>query len=420
MQRASTRTRLILALISIGVLLLTTACGGSAAPTATTAPTTLPTTAPTQANPTSAGGTASAAPATASAQPTAISVTDIVGRKVTVKAPAQRIILGEGRQTYIMALLDNDNPFKRVVGWRDDLLKNDLDTYNKYKAKFPQITSIPLFGDPTSGGSSVEAAIAAKPDVVVWNLDVYQSDKGAGLIDQLAKAGIPSVVIDYRLYPLENTVPSTLLMAQIMGKQERAQTFVNFYLQQINTVYARIDKITGPKPTVFMYRAPGNADCCGTFGRGNLGLLLERAGGKNIAADLLPGWSGTLNPEQVIAANPDAIIVTGSNWVNAFPPGSTFVSLGYGTSPETARQQLQTLMEKSHWTTLTSVQNQQVYAIWHQFYNSPYQFIALEQFAKWLYPEQFKDINPEQVFKEFHDQFLPIEYSGTFWISLKP
>ena len=29
----------------------------------------------------------------------------------------ERVILAEGRQTYIVASLDTDDPFKRVVGW---------------------------------------------------------------------------------------------------------------------------------------------------------------------------------------------------------------------------------------------------------------------------------------------------------------
>ena len=35
------------------------------------------------------------------------------------------------------------------------------------------------------------------------------------------------------------------------------------------------------------------------------------AGGDNIAKDIIPGTFGTVNPEQIVASNPDQIIVTG-------------------------------------------------------------------------------------------------------------
>lgn len=333
-------------------------------------------------------------------------------------APVRRMILGEGRQLYIIAMLDRDNPFQRIVGWRDDLIKNDLDSYTKYKAKFSRASDIPILGDPSSGEFSVEKAIALKPDVLLLNLDAYQGAQDAGVIDNLAKAGIPTVVIDYREAPLENTVPSTLLLGKIMGREGIAQKFVEFYQRQVSTVESRIAELKVPKPSVFLYRAPGFADCCSTFGKGNLGLIAERAGGDNIAAPLLPGWEGTLNPEQVIASNPDDIIVTGSNWSNSLPEG-TFVPLGYSTSTASAATSLNQLMQRSNWTSLGAYKDKHVYAIWHQFYNSPYQFIVLDVFAKWFYPDQFQDIDPVQIFRQFHQEFLPIDYSGTFWVELR-
>ncbi|TJV22316.1 MAG: ABC transporter substrate-binding protein, partial [Mesorhizobium sp.] len=39
-------------------------------------------------------------------------VTDIAGRKVEVKTPVEKVILGEGRQIYLIAALDTGNPFK--------------------------------------------------------------------------------------------------------------------------------------------------------------------------------------------------------------------------------------------------------------------------------------------------------------------
>ena len=72
-----------------------------------------------------------------------VAVTDIVGRKVEVDAPVKRIILGEGRQMYFVGALDREEPFKRVVGWRDDLGKADPETFRAYAKRYPEIAKLP-------------------------------------------------------------------------------------------------------------------------------------------------------------------------------------------------------------------------------------------------------------------------------------
>ncbi len=353
-------------------------------------------------------------------KPGSIVLTDIAGRTVTIDMPVERIILGEARQIYIAAALQPGNPFNKIVGWRNDLRRFDADTYNKYMEIFPEVADIPEFGSPYSGEFSVENAIALQADVVTLNLGGLERAKEAGMIDQLAAVGIPVVVIDYRQFPLENTVPSTILLGRLFDQEERAQEIVDFYLQQVNKVYSRIEGIEKDKPTVLVDTAAGiqgAENCCRTYGRANLGLMVERAGGINIGSELVPGWSGTLNPEQIFVADPDVIIATGSNWFTYNPEGD-FVSLGYFTDPADARMRLQALGQKRPgWTELTALNQGRHHVVWHQFYNSPYNFVVLQQFAKWFYPEEFADMDPVANFAEFHDRFLPISYSGAFFVS---
>jgi iron complex transport system substrate-binding protein len=56
-------------------------------------------------------------------------------------------VLGEGRMIYSLAVLD-ENPFERVVGWKDDLILYDPDAYRKYQAVFPEAADIPNLGSP--------------------------------------------------------------------------------------------------------------------------------------------------------------------------------------------------------------------------------------------------------------------------------
>jgi hypothetical protein len=95
----------------------------------------------------------------------------VLGRKVEVEAPVRRVILGEGRQMYFVAALDKDAPFKRVVGWRDDLPKADPDSYKAYLARYPEIAKLPSFGGMKEGAFDIEQAIALKPDVLFLNVE---------------------------------------------------------------------------------------------------------------------------------------------------------------------------------------------------------------------------------------------------------
>ena len=58
------------------------------------------------------------------------------------------------------------------------------------------------------------------------------------------------------------------------------------------------------------------------------------------------------------------------------------------------------------------------HAIWHQFYNSPYEFIAVQWIAKWLHPDLFADLDPDKTFSEYHKRFLPVAYQPGYAVSL--
>lgn len=242
-------------------------------------------------------------------EPDSIILTDIAGRTVTIDMPVERIILGEARQIYIAAALQPGNPFNKIVGWRSDLRQFDADTYNKYLERYPQVADISEFSSPYSGDFSVEKAISLDTDVVTLNLGGLDRARESGMIDQLSAVGIPVVVIDYRQFPLENTVPSNILLGRLFGEEERAQEIVDFYLQQVNKVYSVIESVETEKPLVLLDRAAGiqsAADCCRTYASANLGLMIERAGGVNLGSDLLPGASGTLNAEQIFVSDPES------------------------------------------------------------------------------------------------------------------
>ena len=358
--------------------------------------------------------------APASAWAAKVSVTDVLGRKVEVEAPVQRVILGEGRQMYFVAALDKDDPFKRVVGWRDDLSKADPESYKAYLARYPDIAKLPTFGGMKEGAFDIEQAIALKPDVLFLNVEAKVASDEASLVEKLAAVGVPVVYVDFREKPFQNTEPSMRVIGKLFGKETLAEDFIAFRAKEIARVTDRIAKTPGLKrPLVMVERAGGYSDdCCMSFGNENFGKMVEIAGGTNFGSTLIPGTFGTVNPEAIVAANPEVVIITGSSW-EGYVPGGAWVGLGAGTDAVEARRKLTRLAARPAFSQTQAVKTGRVHAIWHQFYNSPYQFVAIQEIAKWLHPELFADLDADATLKTLHERFLPLPYEPGYWVSLE-
>lgn len=357
----------------------------------------------------------------AAAPAVAAEITDVTGRKVEIELPAKRILLGEARQIHVAAALKGEHVFDTIVGWRDDLIIKDPDSYDGYRERFPAIETLPRFGYIPSGDFSLEAAIALKPDVLTLNLEARDAVEESGFIEKAAAAGIAVVYLDFRVDPAKNSERSVEILGQIFGAEARAKEFIDYRRAQIAVVTDRLAK-TGAiaRPKVFIERSPGitgDTACCRTFGPVNFGEMVEKAGGHNIGADVITATFGDLNPEQLVVANPDHVIVTGSNW-SAESDVNQFVAVGRGADLDAARERLKGLMQRPAFATLDAVKAGRVHAVWHQFYGAPYEFVPIQQFAKWFHPELFANIDPDRTFREFHEKFLPIAYRPGYFVSL--
>ena len=355
------------------------------------------------------------------AEAEALTLTDIAGRQVTLEERPERIILGEGRMMYSVALLVEGNPFEKIVGWKDDLILYDPDAFRKFEAAFPADAGRMInFGNPYAGDFSIEAVLESEADLVLLDLGNLFKAEETGLIEKLDKAGVPVVFIDFRRNPTENTVPSLLILGRILGEEENAAKFIDFYVSEMRKVTNVVDTIPADeRPMVVVENAAGwNPDfCCRSFGPYNYGRFVELAGGRNFASTLANAYSVTLSMEGVLDADPDHVIGTGANWAEA-KPEVTSTLLGYEGDPAVNAEKITALAARPGFADLRAVKDGNYHSIYHQFYNSPYHFIAVQQIAKWLYAEEFEDLDPQETFDRMHAQFMPYEASGQFWLSL--
>lgn len=351
--------------------------------------------------------------APAAAEP--VTVTDIAGRTVTIEAPATRLLLGEGRDLVALALV-HPEPVSVLAGWLGDLQRLDRATYDLFRARFPAIEQVPIVGVTSEESFSIEKALSVAPDLAVLGYAGHgPSPRSKEVIDRLTEAGIPIVFVDFRGKPIENTVPSLKILGQVLGQEDRVGRYIDLYEQRLAVIRDRVAASDAPRPKVLLDMRPTvDAGCCGSPGRGNLGDFIDLVGGHNIGADVLPGPLGQLDAEYVLATDPDIYIATGT--ANGHETGG--VPMGAGIDVATARAGLEAVTARTPVNALTAVADGRVYGLWHSFYNSPLNLVAIEAMAGWLRPDLFADLDPAATLDLINHDFLAVPLGGVYAVSL--
>ncbi|AMD87729.1 ABC transporter substrate-binding protein [Actinomyces radicidentis] len=369
------------------------------------------------------GSTTTATADAAKGVPTAdgsFTLTDVAGRAISFAAQPSRIVLGESRHSYSLAFLNKTKPLDKVVAWGKDLQKAAPDFYDRLLTAAPEAADLPTIGSVQAGDLTVESLVAHRPDVILLGLDAYEAARSAGLTDQLDAQGLTYVVTDFRRDPARNTEISVRLIGALVDRRDEAERFVSYYHEQVDPVLAAAKKITD-RSTTLLWRSPGVSDPCSTFAESNLGQIVTAAGGTNIADELLSGQEGVLTPEQVIASDPAVIIATGGQWgelKRKDTAATSYVHLGYEADAEAARASLDQLRDQPGFDRLSAFANKRVFGIYHQLYDAPYNFLAYLAFAAWQSPDAFKSLDPDAVWTDFHERFMPWKAQGVFAIGL--
>ena len=99
-------------------------------------------------------------------------------------------------------------------------------------AKYPALAKLPVVGRGRPETLSVEQVLALNPDLVIYSRQVAGSPATyarSTTFQTLSKAGIPVLVVDFFMQPLDNTLPSLRTLAQVLGTTAHAQPFLDDY-----------------------------------------------------------------------------------------------------------------------------------------------------------------------------------------------
>lgn len=218
-------------------------------------------------------------------------ILDNYGRTVTINSkPQKALTLGPNCTELFVAL-----------GLRDYITgtslanhsRGPLPEYEKQYADMPQLNY---------GSATREAVITSGADFI-YGIDWEFGESGLD-IDELESYGI--TVYMNSAMTLEEQYQEILDIGKIFGIEDVAQNYVADQKARIQAVQ---DKIQGlDAPTVLVYDSGSNGvfTCSGSNFES---LLISLAGGKNIFYDLTEKQWITVSYEEVIARNPDIILI---------------------------------------------------------------------------------------------------------------
>ena len=347
-----------------------------------------------------AGGTAendpgedlsTAAESTAAAQPAkTVTLTDCNGKEVTLTVPVKRAVaLNPGSMLSVIKAVNAED---RVLG----VIKSVKDE----PVRYPYFSKLSGVGSPDA--PDYEAIIALDPDIIL--VPYWTSDE--------VEEKLSSVVPIFRL----NVGPPLTYKEEvekigiIFGEEDNAAAYISWYEGLVESVTSRTEDIPdSEKPKVFdFYGGDWGMSAgppYGTYGEDNLWVapMIDMAGGYNISG-VLPGDWMTVDPEWVIAENPDIIIrevfgqvsgrdVTGYNAVDS--------SKMAGMRDE--------LINDAALGTTNAVTKDRVYMVEGSLIQGVW-FLGLQYMAKWMQPEIFADLDPQAVHQEYLERFQRIDF----------
>lgn len=347
-----------------------------------------------------------------------IEITDVTGRTVTLKKPAERVVLqwsGAGGPFFTISALMGKNTPKVIAGMDTSLQDYRADMWKHFTTEMPELAKIPVVGTIGDKTFNAEQVVALNPDVIFIPVDLkdqYESDAKA----KMDAAGIQTIYIDYHAEKLESHQKSIEAIGKALGKEERAAEINKFYTDRVTRVLDRVSKINKPKPTVYLEVGMNGPEEFGNSFSSNYswGALATMAGGDVITKDAVKK-SSPINPEFILEKNPDIIMIMGSYW----PKKPTSMRLGFEATEASSQELLKAFTtERQGWSELKAVENKQVYSAHHGLPREVFDAAVFEYLAKTFYPEEFKDVDPEATLKEFYDKFLPYSYSGIWFMHM--
>ncbi len=323
--------------------------------------------------------------------PSKIVVTDVIGRNVSLPYPVKRIVVTDDEVAELVELMGASN---KVVGIEPSIKK---------RGYFPEMSDKPVVGSQFRG-LNYELIAKLKPDVVI----MMDTGPIGEIIDKLNKIGVKSIVISIK----PQKIPETLrILGKIFGNERRAEELIKWWSSKWDELEKKLSVLKDNrslKVFVGMGFRPTNKLPLRTWGKyAKWNYILEKLHMVNIAAKVLEK-SGDIDIEYLIKENPDIIIV--GDWSDNW--------LGYNkNTTRLAQEMCKYILSDPALKDVKAVKEKRVYIMHYILLGSFRSVIGAYYLAKAVYPNLMKDVNPEELHKEYFENLLGVPYRGVWFYS---
>jgi iron complex transport system substrate-binding protein len=344
--------------------------------------------------------------------PVKVTYTDLAGRKVELKKEIKRIVLVRTMDIYYLTAILGKEMDDKLVGVGLDFKSSDIDFYKKISGFYGNLDKLVNLGSIYDDAINIEKVINLDPDIIIADKQFINKS----CLAKLSESGLPVVYMDNNSDPFYGPLESIRMLGKMLGKEKKIDGMVDYADKKIEAVLKRVKKVeSSDKSKPKLYWECGNvspAEIGMTDGniKNSWGYVWYELGADNmgVGSDFQP-----LNPERVLSENPDIIIIGGANW----NPDGNIMRMGFFVTQQGASDHLDMYTKRAGWSELKAVKNKRLYSIHYNLYNKPFGFAGVEAMAKILYPDEFKDLNPEKDIDDFFNKYMPVKFSGTFWAS---
>lgn len=327
-----------------------------------------------------------------------ITVTDAVGREVTLPYPVNSLIVTD----------DNQAEFVRLMGAEDKVVGISRDI--RARGYFPEMSDEPATGQQWRG-LNYEKIAEVNPDAVLelafWHRGWHE--EATKRVEKLRKIGVKTICIN--TFPSEKAAESIQLLGKILGREERAQRFLDWREDKLSMLEERLKGAEQERPQVLFLHT-----------RGGVGKGLHVCGAEYVMnpcfvkAGLRNGVEGNpkkVSSEWVLAHDPDVDIIILGDWSAA--------ATGYEiTQPSKPQEFIEAFRDKTVLGEMTAAKEGRMYAMSYMLAGTRnIGLIGSLYLAKAAYPDRFEDVNPEAIHEEYFEKWLRLDYQG-IWFYPQP
>ena len=313
-----------------------------------------------------------------------VTVTDAMGRRVTVRQPVERLAFSGTCLGEAMLILDL---WDRVKA-RGHMI---------HPGCYPNIDKVPAIAVDSPGPYNINYEKLLELDVDAL-VTIKVPFKGFKRMSDKLKSRFPILVLE--MFGPKTYEFNFAVMGRIFGMEEKAKEYTDWAGEIIQNISLRTAKLTPDRKTrYFMKWRFGCVEDVTTISDGFTGIadLNRIIGGINVAAKVPRMW-GAVDPEWLMQQHIDVIVCQDR------------VHKGYGIAvdPAVLAGYRKEVMALPVFAASDAASNDRVHMISPQYMFAPGFVVYLAYLAKWFHPDLFKDLDPDAVHREYLTRFIGV------------